>query len=95
MEEASVLEKRIAVLRRGVADLPNVSLGSMSVRQAIWQSYITKAGTDAAEVLEAAAAGQGLSSLLRQFDERIRPWVFEPAEGSLPWQFMRTAKGAG
>ena len=92
MEAPAVLEERIAMLKKGVADLPNVSLGTMSIRQAIWQSYITKAGGDAAEVLEAAAAGQGLSSLLRQYEQRIRPLVFEPARGALPWQFMRTAK---
>lgn len=95
MEAPGALEERIAVLRKGVASLPNVSLGSMSIRQAIWQSYITKAGRDAADVLEAAAAGQGLSSLLRQYDDRIQPLVFEPARGALAWQFMRTAKRTG
>ena len=94
MAAPAVLEERIAMLKKGVADLPNVSLGTMSIRQAIWQSYITKAGGDAAEVLEAAAAGQGLSSLLRHYEQRIRPLVFEPARGALPWQFMRTAKSA-
>ena len=31
-----------------VSRLPNVSLGSVSVREAVWQTYISKAGSDAA-----------------------------------------------
>lgn len=93
MEAAETLEERIRMLKRGVADLPNVSLGSMSIRQAIWQGYISKAGSDAADILESAAAGEGLSSLLRRYEARIRPVVFEPGRGPLPWQFMRAPKG--
>ncbi len=89
MEEVPVLKRRIALLRRGVARLPNVTLGAMSIRQAIWQTYITKAGSDAAEVLEAAAAGRPLSALLREFSGRIEPQVFARSEGRLRWQFLR------
>jgi radical SAM superfamily enzyme YgiQ (UPF0313 family) len=91
MEEPAILKRRIRLLQRGVARLPNVDLGTMSIRQAIWQTYITKAGADAAEALEAAAAGKPLSALLRQFSDRIEPEVFERAEGRLRWQFLRTA----
>ncbi|MDH3745054.1 MAG: B12-binding domain-containing radical SAM protein [Acidobacteriota bacterium] len=98
MEEPRVLKKRIALLKRGVAALPNVSLGTMSIRQAMWQSYITKAGSDAAEVLEAAARGETIASLLRRFDERIHPEVFGRRDGRrgggpggrLRWQFLKT-----
>ncbi len=91
MEEPAVLKRRIRLLQRGVARLPNVSLGTMSIRQAIWQTYITKAGADAAEALEAAAAGAPLSAVLRTFRARIEPEVFARAEGRLRWQFLRTA----
>ncbi len=91
LEEPAVLKRRIRLLRRGVARLPNVSLGTMSIRQAIWQTYITKAGPDAAEALEAAAAGMPVSALLREYADRIEPEVFERADGRLRWQFLRTA----
>ncbi len=91
MEEPAVLKRRIRLLQKGVARLPNVDLGTMSIRQAIWQTYITKAGADAAEALEAAATGKPLSALLREFSDRIEPEVFERAEGRLRWQFLRTA----
>jgi radical SAM superfamily enzyme YgiQ (UPF0313 family) len=91
MEEPAVLKRRIRLLQRGVARLPNVDLGTMSIRQAIWQTYITKAGADAAEPLAAAAAGMPLSALLREFSDRIEPEVFARAEGRLRWQFLRTA----
>ncbi len=91
MEEPAVLKRRIRLLQRSVARLPNVDLGTMSIRQAIWQTYITKAGAEAAEALEAAAAGTPLSALLRRFGDRIEPEVFARAEGRLRWQFLRTA----
>jgi radical SAM superfamily enzyme YgiQ (UPF0313 family) len=93
MESPQRLRRKIALLRKGAARLPNVSLGAMSIRQAIWQTYITKAGPEAAEVLEAAAGGEDLSALLRRHADQIEPVVFERAEGHLPWQFMRAGGG--
>jgi radical SAM superfamily enzyme YgiQ (UPF0313 family) len=90
MEEESVLRHRLRLLRRGVARMPNVSLGTMPIRQAVWQSYITKAGSDAAEVLEEAAAGTPLAAVLRRWADRIEPEVFGRAEGKLRWHFLRT-----
>ncbi len=89
MEEPSSLKQKVAVLRRGISRLPNVSMGSISIRQAIWQTYLTKAGADAAEVLERAAEELSVSALLREFAERIEPVVFQRMEGDLRWQFMR------
>ncbi len=91
MEDPATLRRKMTLVRKGVARLPNVSLGTMSVRQAIWQSYISKAGADAADILEAAAAGQDLSTLLRTYADRIEPLVFERSSGHLPWHFMRSA----
>jgi radical SAM superfamily enzyme YgiQ (UPF0313 family) len=91
MEDPAILRRKIARIRKGVAGLPNVTLGTMSLRQAVWQSYISKAGSDAADILEAAAAGMDLSSLLRTYADRIEPLVFDRATGKLPWHFMRTA----
>jgi hypothetical protein len=61
----------------------------MSPRQAIWQTYITRAGSDAADALERAARGQHLASLLRELEPRIRPEVFEPFPRELRWHFLR------
>jgi len=90
MEDEKTLKKKISLLKKGASKLPNVSMSTMSIRQAIWQTYITKAGSDAADVLEAAAEGMTLSALLRRYSNRIRPLVFEKAEGKLRWQFLRT-----
>jgi len=91
MEDERSLKEKIRLLKRGVAELPNVSIGTMSIRQAVWQTYISKAGSDAAEALMAAARGASLSELLRDFAEPIRREVYVPADGHLRWQFMRTA----
>ncbi|MCZ6507449.1 MAG: radical SAM protein [Acidobacteria bacterium] len=90
MEDVAVLRARLELLRRGVAALPNVSLSTMAIRQAVWQSYITKAGSDAADVLEAAAAGESTAALLRRFADKIEPVVFASEPGKLRWHFLRT-----
>lgn len=89
MDGEQSLAEKISLLKRGVARLPNVSLGPMSIRQAVWQTYITKAGSDAALALERAARGQHLASLLRELGPAIRPVVFDRIEGECRWHFMR------
>ncbi len=59
------------------------------MRQAVWQTYISKAGSDAAEALELAARGEPVSALLHRFAPRIRAEVFNHLEGDLRWHFMR------
>jgi radical SAM superfamily enzyme YgiQ (UPF0313 family) len=89
MDDERSLKEKVAVLKKGVARMPNVSLGSVSIRQAVWQTYISKAGSDAAEAIEAAARGESLSALLHRFEHKIRPEVFVPMQGDLRWHFMR------
>ena len=90
MDDERSLKGKISILKAGVARLPNVSMGSISVRQAVWQTYISKAGTDAAEALELAARGEHLTTLLRRFAPQIQSEVFRPLEGDLRWHFLRT-----
>ncbi|HRC84854.1 MAG TPA: radical SAM protein [Thermoanaerobaculia bacterium] len=88
-EEASLKEK-LALLKRGVARMPNVSMsGGISIRQAIWQTYLSKSGPSAAPLLVAAARGQSLASLLREHEEEIRPVVFGRIDGECRWHFLR------
>ncbi len=89
MDDVSSLKEKIRVLQKGVARLPNLTLDTMSVRQAVWQTYITRAGSDAALALERAARGQPLSSLLREFADRIHPEVFASFPRDLRWHFLR------
>jgi len=73
-----------------VARLPNVSLAAnMSVRQAVWQTYISKGGVEAAEAIEKVARGAPLSAVLRQYSDRIHPAVHRRLEGDLHWHFLR------
>lgn len=89
MDDERSLKEKITVLRKGVARMPNVSMGSISVRQAVWQTYISKAGADAGEAIEAAARGESVSAVLSRFAPRIHPEVFHRQEGDLRWHFMR------
>ena len=92
MDDERSLKAKLALLKKGVAGMPNVSMsGGISIRQAIWQTYITKAGSNAADALERAARGEPIASVLREYDHQIRPEVFQPVEGDCRWHFMRTA----
>ncbi len=84
------LKRKIQHLRRGVARLPNTTLGQLSIRQAVWQTYISKGGVDVAPALERAARGASLGELLREYADAIAPEVFQPMEGPLRWHFLRT-----
>jgi radical SAM superfamily enzyme YgiQ (UPF0313 family) len=84
------LKKKISYLKRGVAALPNTSIGAMSIRQAIWQTYISRAGSNAAPLLEQAAADQPIAALLREHRDQVSLEVYEHLDGRLRWHFMRT-----
>ena len=81
----------IRYLRKGVASIPNVSMGSMSVREAVWQAYISKGGRDAGEAIVRVARGETISGILRELAPGIRSEVFGYQEGDLRWHFMRSA----
>jgi radical SAM superfamily enzyme YgiQ (UPF0313 family) len=89
LEDERSLREKVAFLKRGVARLPNVSIGQMSLRLAKWQSYVSRAGADAADAIEAAACGEHLASVLRRFAHRIDPEVYGERPGDLRWHFMR------
>ena len=90
MDDAKSLESKISLLKKGVARLPNVTMTSMSLRQAIWQTYISRAGSDAAEALERAARGQHIASILREFSDRVHPEVYQTFPREVRWHFLRT-----
>jgi radical SAM superfamily enzyme YgiQ (UPF0313 family) len=89
MDDEKSLKEKITVLRKGVARMSNVSMGSVSVRQGIWQTYISKAGSGAAEAIEAAARGESINALLHRLAPKIHPEVYRRLDGDLRWHFMR------
>ncbi len=91
MADERTLKRKLAHLKRGAARIPNVTLGTMSPRQAIWQTYISRAGRDAAEAIERVARGQKIAQALREFADRVHPEVFQAFPRELRWHFMRTA----
>ncbi|MEO1084505.1 MAG: radical SAM protein, partial [Acidobacteriota bacterium] len=87
--EEKELKRRISILRRGVSRMPNVSMGMMSPKQAIWQTFLSRAGSDAAIPIERAARGQSVASVMREFKPQIHPEVFSTFPRELRWHFMR------
>jgi hypothetical protein len=61
----------------------------MSIRQAIWQTYLSKGGLETADAIESRARGASLSQVLREFRARIHPEVYTHLEGDLRWHFLR------
>ena len=89
VEDERSLQKKLSLLKKGVGQMPNVTLTTMAPRQAIWQTYISRAGSDASEALERAARGQHIASILREFQHRIHPEVFQTFPRELRWHFLR------
>ncbi len=89
MENERSLKGKIKALQRGVARLPNVTMSPVSVRRAVWQTYISRAGSDAAEAIEKVARGQTVASVQRELGPRLHKEVFDRLEGSLRWHFLR------
>lgn len=89
MDDPRSLKKKIALLKKGVARMANVSMGSVSIRQTIWQTFISRAGSNAGEPIEKRALGMPLGQVLRTYEERIQPEVFERFEGHCRWHFMQ------
>jgi len=91
MATPAELKAKISHLRRGVSTIPNVDMGTMSIKQAIWQTYLSKGGPDVADAIERAATGDTTADLLRRYRGEIDQTVFRYLEGDLRWQFMRAA----
>jgi radical SAM superfamily enzyme YgiQ (UPF0313 family) len=89
LADADSLAEKIAVLKRGVARLPNVSLGPLSIREAIWQTYLSKGGVDAAPAIERVAQGEPIARVVRELRDRVHPEVYRRLEGDLRWHFLR------
>lgn len=89
MDDKRSLEEKLSLLKKGVARLPNVEMTTMPVRQAIWQTYISRAGRDAAEALQRVARGQHVASILREFAEQVHSEVYQPFPRELRWHFLR------
>ncbi len=91
MAPPAELKAKLRHLRKGVAALPNVSMSSMSIKQAIWQAWLSKGGPEVADGIEAAVAGETVASLLRRFEPEIDATVYRYLDGDLAWHFMRAA----
>ena len=89
MEEERSLKKKIAYVKKAASREPNISLSMMSPKQAIWQTYISRAGTDASDAIERAARGESIASILRELDHLVHPEVFVEMPGALRWHFLR------
>ena len=61
----------------------------MSLRMAKWQSYVSRAGSDAADALEAAATRRAPVGGAAPLHDRIDPEVYGERPGDLRWHFMR------
>lgn len=89
MDEEASLREKVSVLKRGVSRMAGVTMSAMPYRQAVWQTYISRAGSDAAEALEKVARGMSLAAALREYAPRIHPEVFQPFPQDLRWHFLR------
>ncbi|MEM6794385.1 MAG: radical SAM protein [Acidobacteriota bacterium] len=83
------LKRKISMLRKGAARMANVSLSMMSPKQAMWQTFLSRAGSDAHVPIERVSRGQPIASVMREFAPQIHPEVFGTFPQKLRWHFLR------
>jgi radical SAM superfamily enzyme YgiQ (UPF0313 family) len=87
--EASLTE-RIALLRRELPRLGNVRMsGSLSIRQAVWQTLLSRGGPEVAGAIAAVAGGESVARVLRAHAPLVAAEVFAPRQGDQRWHFLR------
>jgi hypothetical protein len=66
-------------------------MGPVSYRQAVWQTYLSKGGSEVAGAILRVARGETVASVLRSERSSVEHEVFRYLEGDLRWHFMTPA----
>jgi radical SAM superfamily enzyme YgiQ (UPF0313 family) len=90
MDAEESLAAKIALLKRGTARLGNVRMtDNLSIRQAVWQTLLSRGGAEVAEALVQVARGGTVARTLRGLRPLVAAEVFGAREGDMRWHFLR------
>jgi len=86
--------RRMRLIEKAVAGVPNLRLDRPAYREAQWQAFLSRGDCSAFEILEGAASGMSLGEILSTHRDRVAASVFQRVEGTPVWQFISSAPSA-
>ncbi len=85
------VKRKLKLLKKEFAKIPNLRFSLPSYKMAVWHTLISRGREDVSSLLEEAALGVPISSLLRRNSDLVDKYVFSSLEGELHWHFFRTS----
>jgi len=86
--------RRMRLIEKAVAGVPNIRLDRPAYREAQWQAFLSRGDCSTYQILEDAADGMSLSEILAAHRDPIAASVFNRVDGSPVWQFVSSAPSA-
>ena len=86
--------RRMRLIEKAIAGVPNIRLDRPAYREAQWQAFLSRGSSSAFRILEDAANGMSLGTLLSTHREEVATSVLQRVEGSPVWRFISSAPSA-
>ena len=83
--------RRMRLIEKAVAGVPNIRLDRPSYREAQWQAFLSRGDCSTYRILEDAANGMSLSEILRTHRDLVTASIFTRVEGPPVWRFISSA----
>jgi len=83
--------RRMRLIEKAVAGVPNIRLDRPAYREAQWQAFLSRGSSSAFRILEDAANGMSLGTLLSTHREEVADSVLQRVEGPPVWRFISSA----
>ena len=91
MLEAGEARRRLRLLRKSIAGLPNFRLNTPSYREAVWQGYLGRGGVEAFSALQMRADGRPVAEILASRRSPVEAATVDPPGDDRPWEFIGSA----
>ena len=86
--------RRMRLIEKAVAGVPNIRLDRPAYRESQWQAFLSRGDCSTYRILEDAANGMSLSDLLSTHRDLVTGSVFNRVEGPPVWRFISSAPSA-
>ena len=83
--------RRLAVVEKEIATLPNLRIDRPAYREALWQAFLSRGDCSSFAAIEDAASGRRLGELLSRHRNAVEASTQHPLVGEPVWQFITSA----
>jgi radical SAM superfamily enzyme YgiQ (UPF0313 family) len=83
--------RRLAVVEKEIAGLPNLRIDRPAYREALWQAFLSRGDCSSFAAIEDAASGKRLGEILARHRHAVEVSTLHPVEGEAVWQFITSA----